>query len=132
MNGGSTSNRTRPHRQLPRMLLLIHDSHQATINSQLVEVADRNTALAPSSPFSSVGRESDRLSFNFLLKFARLLAFRRVNISRVIYLDQHAVVAACECMRPSKYRGREIARELRREIERCVDEGLAIFPYSEV
>src|SRR4029077_10857271 len=35
MNGGSTSNRTPPHRQLPRMLLLIHDSHQAIINSQL-------------------------------------------------------------------------------------------------
>src|SRR5215510_1199907 len=26
MNGGSTSNRTPPHRQLPRMILLIHDS----------------------------------------------------------------------------------------------------------
>src|SRR4029077_5166239 len=38
MNGGSTSNRTPPHKQLPRMLLLIHDSHQSTINSQLVEV----------------------------------------------------------------------------------------------
>src|SRR5580765_798233 len=40
MNGGSTSNRTRPHRQLPRMLLLIHDSHQSIINSQLVEVVE--------------------------------------------------------------------------------------------
>src|SRR4029434_7016692 len=35
MNGGSTSKRTPPHRQLPRMLLLIHDSHQSTLNSQL-------------------------------------------------------------------------------------------------
>src|SRR5882724_11984355 len=33
MNGGSTSNRTPPHRQLPRMLLLIHDS---TLNPQLL------------------------------------------------------------------------------------------------
>src|SRR5207244_1302410 len=55
-----------------------------------------------------------------------------MNISRVIYLDQNAVVAACECMRPSKYEGREIGRKLRREIERCVEDGLAIFPYSEV
>ena len=55
-----------------------------------------------------------------------------MNISRVIYLDQNAVVAACECMRPSKYEGREIGRKLRREIERCVEDGLTIFPYSEV
>src|SRR5438445_637767 len=34
MNGGSISNRTPSHRQLPRMILLIHDSHQSTINSQ--------------------------------------------------------------------------------------------------
>src|SRR6266496_3155686 len=35
MNGGSTSNRTPPHRQLPRMISIIHDSQQSTINSQL-------------------------------------------------------------------------------------------------
>jgi len=96
------------------------------------DVTACNTAFALTSQFSSVERESNRLSFDFLLKFARLLAFRRVNISRVIYLDQHAVVAACECMRPSKYKGREVERELRHEIEGCVDEDLAIFPYSEV
>lgn len=55
-----------------------------------------------------------------------------MNIPRIIYLDQNAVVSACECVRPSKYAGREIGRQLRREIERCADEGLAIFPYSEV
>lgn len=55
-----------------------------------------------------------------------------MNIPRVIYLDQNVVVNVCECMRPSKYEGREAERELRREIERCVEEGLAIFPYSEV
>src|SRR5437764_15133618 len=42
MNGGSTSKRTPPQRQLPRMILLIHDSQQSPINSQLVEVADYN------------------------------------------------------------------------------------------
>src|SRR6266566_2361800 len=55
-----------------------------------------------------------------------------MNISRVIYLDQNVVVDACECMRPSKSQGREEKRQLRFEIERCVEEGLAIFPYSEV
>lgn len=55
-----------------------------------------------------------------------------MNIPRIIYLDQNAVVEACECVRPSKYDGREEARQLRGEIERCVDEGVAIFPYSEV
>jgi hypothetical protein len=55
-----------------------------------------------------------------------------MNIPRVIYLDQNVVVDVCECMRPSKYEGREMGRQLRREIERCVEDGLAIFPYSEV
>ena len=34
------------------MLLLIHDSHQSTINSQLVEVADCNISRRPPSPSS--------------------------------------------------------------------------------
>jgi hypothetical protein len=55
-----------------------------------------------------------------------------MNIPRVIYLDQNVVVDACECMRPSKSQGREEKRQIRFEIERCVEEGLAIFPYSEV
>jgi len=55
-----------------------------------------------------------------------------MNIPRVIYLDQNVVVDACECMRPSKSHGREEKRQLRFEIERCVDNGLAVFPYSEV
>jgi hypothetical protein len=55
-----------------------------------------------------------------------------VNVLRVIYLDQNLVVNACECMRPSKCQGRDEDRALRSEIERCVDEELAIFPYSEV
>src|SRR5437868_1774269 len=38
MNGGSTSNRTPPHRQLPRMALLIHDSLQSTLNYQLLSI----------------------------------------------------------------------------------------------
>src|SRR6516162_11672972 len=45
MNGGSTSNRTSPHRQLPRMILLIHDSHRSTINPQLL-----NNSAAASRP----------------------------------------------------------------------------------
>src|SRR5215468_3320533 len=45
MNGGSTSNRTPPHRQLPRMLLLIRDSHQSTINSQLVPTLEIHFAM---------------------------------------------------------------------------------------
>src|SRR5215472_10125611 len=36
MNGGSTSNRTPPHRQLPRMILLIHES---TLNPQLLKTS---------------------------------------------------------------------------------------------
>src|SRR6476620_3253824 len=45
MNGGSTSNRTPPHRQLPRMILLIHES---TLNAQLLN----NSALSePRSMF---------------------------------------------------------------------------------
>ena len=55
-----------------------------------------------------------------------------MNIPRVIYLDQNVVVDACECMRPSKSHGCEEKRQLRFEIERCVDNGLAVFPYSEV
>src|SRR5215471_5222325 len=39
MNGGSTSNRTPPHRQLPRMILLIHES---TLKPQLLN----NSALS--------------------------------------------------------------------------------------
>jgi hypothetical protein len=55
-----------------------------------------------------------------------------MNVVRVIFLDQNVVVDVCECMRPSKQHGREPQRELRSEIERCVDSGIAIFPYSEV
>jgi hypothetical protein len=55
-----------------------------------------------------------------------------MNVIRVIYLDQNIVVDVCECMRASKQRGRSEQRELRSQIERCVDDGLAIFPYSEV
>ena len=55
-----------------------------------------------------------------------------MNVVRVIYLDQNIVVDVCECMRSSKQHGRSEQRALRLQIERCVDEGLAIFPYSEV
>lgn len=55
-----------------------------------------------------------------------------MNVLRVIYLDQNLVVNVCECMRPSKHTGRDENRELRSEIERCVDDGLAVFPFSEV
>ncbi len=55
-----------------------------------------------------------------------------MNVVRVIYVDQNVIVDVCECMRPSKQHGREQQRELRAEIERCVDSGIAIFPYSEV
>jgi len=55
-----------------------------------------------------------------------------MNVVRVIYLDQNIVVDVCECMRSSKQHGRGEQRALRLQIERCVDEGLAIFPYSEV
>lgn len=55
-----------------------------------------------------------------------------MNVLRVIYLDQNLVVNVCECMRPSKHAGRDGQRQLRCEIERCVDDGLAVFPYSEV
>jgi hypothetical protein len=55
-----------------------------------------------------------------------------MNVVRVIFLDQNVVVDVCEGMRPSKQHGREPQRELRSEIERCVDSGIAIFPYSEV
>lgn len=55
-----------------------------------------------------------------------------MNVLRVIYLDQNVVVDVCECMRASKQRGREEQRELRSAIERCVNDGLAVFPYSEV
>ncbi len=55
-----------------------------------------------------------------------------MNVLRVIYLDQNLVVDVCECVRPSKQQGRDEQRALRSEIERCADEGLAIFPYSEV
>jgi hypothetical protein len=67
-----------------------------------------------------------------LPKFSRLLRLSRMNIHRVIYLDQNVVVDTCECMRRSKCDGREEKRQLRFEIERCIDNGLAIFPYSEV
>src|SRR5215510_1723284 len=39
MNGGSTSNLTPPHKQLPRMILLIHES---TLNARLLN----NSALS--------------------------------------------------------------------------------------
>lgn len=55
-----------------------------------------------------------------------------MNVIRLIYLDQNVVVDVCECMRPSKKDGRNEQQELRSQIERCVDDGLAIFPYSEV
>jgi hypothetical protein len=55
-----------------------------------------------------------------------------MNVIRVIYLDQNLVVDACECIRPSKQNGRNEQRALRFEIERCVADGLAVFPYSEV
>ena len=55
-----------------------------------------------------------------------------MNVIRVIYLDQNIVVDVCECVRPSKQYGRSEQRELRSQIERCVDDGLAIFPYSEI
>ena len=55
-----------------------------------------------------------------------------MNVLRVIYLDQNIVVDVCECMRSSKQHRRSEQRALRLQIERCVDEGLAIFPYSEV
>src|SRR4029077_5387107 len=41
MNGGSTSNRTPPQRQLPRMLLLIHDSTLNPSTSQQLSHALR-------------------------------------------------------------------------------------------
>src|ERR1051326_8055268 len=43
MNGGSTSNRTPPQRQLPRMLLLIHES---TLNPQLLNNSARRFACS--------------------------------------------------------------------------------------
>src|SRR6266702_196094 len=36
MNGGLISNRTPPHRQLPRIILLIHDSQLSAIAPQLL------------------------------------------------------------------------------------------------
>src|SRR5438270_6671491 len=73
-----------------------------------------------------------RGGFDFFAEPLSAAKIERMNIPRVIYLDQNVVVDVCECMRPSKCKGREIGRQLRREIERCVEDGLAIFPYSEV
>src|SRR5690349_19299698 len=51
MNGGSTSNRTPPHRQLPRTLLLIRDFQQSALNYQLwattADCADENGFVCP-------------------------------------------------------------------------------------
>jgi hypothetical protein len=55
-----------------------------------------------------------------------------MNVVHVIYLDQNVVVDVCECMRRSKRQGREEQQELRSEIERCVHNDIAIFPYSQV
>src|SRR6478735_7681664 len=64
MNGGSTSNRTPPQRQRPRMPLLIHDFQHAALDSQpepvqklhlamqifLGSVKNRNASSPPSRP----------------------------------------------------------------------------------
>src|SRR5436309_765377 len=94
MNGGSTSKRTPPQRQLPRMILLIHDSQQSPINSQLVEVADYNIFHVAASSCSErpryrVSKFADFPTATILQRLVKLVAApARKNSQRILKFDQ--------------------------------------------
>jgi hypothetical protein len=76
MNGGSTSNRTPPHRQLPRMLLLIHDS---TLNFSTTQPSPRSgyTQVATSRGFSAANfRIAGAATLSILAKCVLTLVLR--------------------------------------------------------
>src|SRR6516162_7949636 len=63
MNGGSTSKRTPPHRQLPRMFLLIHDSQRLTINPQVLNKSALGSRAETRSMFYVFVKECEDVVF---------------------------------------------------------------------
>src|SRR5260370_16142492 len=99
MNGGSTSNRTPPHRQLPRMLLLIHDS---TLNPQLLNNSATRFGAETRSTFYVFIKESEHIGLPLrdrkikeVVSVLRGSTDRRINFHKMRFVQAFQLIVQC-------------------------------------
>src|SRR4030095_15247411 len=119
MNGGSTSKRTPPHRQLPRMLLLIHNS---TLNPQFLNNSQTpsfsTTQLSPRirRAFRFGRDEMSEIELGNRTRTSRSTHFRLLRDANVLGLSEEpqgffAAFSAYAALFHSAERNPEIADE---------------------